>query len=273
MSKQKTHPMTSRIMDMTAANSMMASIFGPRNIQGKDLRALTTDLFLLEGMLTHMSIIGTELKYTQHATTFRKEGEATVQVQNHVHTFLVNTPGKHLTVGPFQFSNVSVVSTIGEKSSQGDLSKSFPLSIVKTDFENPENSHEIIITNVNSLELTNAFSKLPLAIFNGLGSLLREVGATVYKGDVDLSQVTSIERASLMRLQDDRLKLACERSFNIVTSDGVGTCHGQNAIRGAQLANDWSMKFLDQISPVVYDWVFKGKAVGTKTYDLSDTAG
>lgn len=264
------YPMTSRVLDIAHPSSMMLSIFGPREFNNAALKLVSTELWLLDTTLSTMSQFASELRYGP----YRQVGTAeAIQSAMHGHVMVDGTQ-------TIAFGRVSIPGfglranhVAGVLSYKAELAN--PVNIAMNclvDVGNADGSlvsRELLRASVSPLVLSIALTKLPSACYNAMGSMLREIGASLYKGKADLTQLSSIERAALMRLQDDRLKNLAEKAALVVVSDGDGIAHGAAVVEAVKFAEDWAMKLLRMMTPTIYAWIFSGAAPGEKAYKVA----
>lgn len=264
------YPMTSRVLDIAHPSSMMLSIFGPREFNNAALKLVSTELWLLDATLSSMSQFAMEMRYGP----YRQVGTAeAVQVAMHGH--VMADGAQTISFGRFSIPGFGLRSghVAGALSYKGELTNSVNITMnCLVDEGSPDGSlvpRELLRASVSPLVLSIALTKLPSACYNAMGSMLREIGASLYKGKADLTQLSSVERAALMRLQDDRLKNLTEKAALVVVSDGDGIAHGAVVVEAAKLAEDWAMKLLRMMAPTIYAWIFSGAAPGEKAYKVA----
>lgn len=264
------YPMTSRVLDIAHPSSMMLSIFGPREFNNAALKLVSTELWLLDTTLSAMAQLATEMRYGPYRQVGTTEA---LQVAMHGHVMADSTQTiafGRVSIPGFGLKVDHVAGALGYKS---ELTKTVNVTInCLVDVGNLDGSlalREMLRASVSPLVLSMALTKLPSACYNAMGSMLREIGASLYKGKADLTQLSSVERAALMRLQDDRLKNLTERAALVVVSDGDGIAHGATVVEAVKLAEDWAMKLLRMIAPTIYAWIFSGSAPGEKAYKVA----
>lgn len=265
------YPMASRITDATHENSMMANTLGPRRLSDSDLLKLTSDLFLLEGTIGSLAHMSNELGFEQYASI--PNGKDSPNTVKHCHSHFVFKSGGKINFGLLQFDGVEWVSENAEKevSYKNRLAESGTLTIK---LRNESGDYSTVTSSrVNALEMTIAISRLGSSIYSALGSFLKEVSSVVYKGDINSEVVSATERAAIMRIQDDRLKNLVDRTSIIKISDGLGRASSQELFSGQQRADDWAVRILAGMSPVVYNWIFKGEALGVPAFKLNSIKG
>lgn len=266
----ESYPMTSRVLDIAHPSSMMLSIFGPREFNTAALKAVSTELWLLDSTLSAMSQFAMEMRHGP----YRQVGTAeALQVAMHGH--VVTAVGKTLAFGRVSIPEVAlrIVNVAGRVTDYDSLSQTMSIKmncLVDTgDANGTLEPREMFRATVSPLVLSLALTKLPSSCYTAMGSMLREIGASLYKGKADLTQLSSTERAALMRLQDDRLKTLTEKAALTIISDGDGIAHGPVCVDAARLADDWAMKLLRMMTPTIYAWVFSGNAPGDKAYKVA----
>lgn len=264
------YPMTSRVLDIAHPSSMMLSIFGPREFNNAALKLVSTELWLLDTTLSAMAQFAAEMRHGP----YRLVGPADA-VQSAMHGHIMADGGQTITFGRVSIPGFGLrtAHVVGALNYKAELANPVNIAInCLVDVGNPDGSlvlRELLRASVSPLVLSIALTKLPAACYNAMGSMLREIGASLYKGKADLTQLSSVERAALMRLQDDRLKNLAEKAALVVVSDGDGIAHGAAVVEATKYAEDWAMKLLRMMAPTIYAWIFSGTAPGEKAYKVA----
>jgi len=273
MTASQAHPMGSRIQDMVHTQSILANIFGPRSFTVQEIQTLASEIYVLESVLQLLSMRMAEMRLMAH-----RVGGPAGSSSFAPHHYLQHTPGSDLVFGPVIVKDVSFVKIItdGIPTPAQSLFSSMPSVSIEIDFDYAPGSFSgvsIYSGVLSPIALIHMLRDLPIQVFTAMGSLLREVGATFYKGQADISSITPMELGSLIRLQDDQLKQRCELTSQAVLSDGTGIASGEEVARGMSLARSVSSLFLTEITPSISSWLFENSPLGMKTYTLASTQG
>lgn len=264
MTTSKGIPMSSRVLDAVAVKSRWYQSLGPVTLDAIETNSFMHEILLIEGVIRRLATLAIECRTFEHhqITPTNVTTEVTKTAKTHTHL----VPGdRSITIGPLSFANCRLSQVIAVDGTT-DLAQILTISCHYTvmDSDGEERSELLFERQLTVLSATHYLVYLAPSLYNCLGSLLKEIASTAFKGVVDDAATSAAAIAAIMRLQDDSLKQLCSKAESVNVSDNKGISTGITAYDARSKAQDDSLLILSRLCPTIYNWIFNGEPLGTK---------
>jgi hypothetical protein len=244
-------------MEAASAQSPVVTLMGPRSFTSAELIAFAGEIRALEVLCTTLAEFVQENRTTPWGSgSFRQDYTKYCLLQYDV--------ASTLTIGSLTLSNagmsINTTNAIPVDAKVG-VTGSYVLSYDSVAVAN--------LTALPTYQVHHFLRALPYAVYTAIGGMLEEVANAYYRGEGPAAAITSVERASIIRLMAKTTKELVSNTLQTPIYGLDGPVVGADAFAGRTLARYHAENIIRAVAPMIAQWILDGIAPGSSVLVLT----